>query len=276
MVKDSSAIAPALLVALLVFSVLWSMDNTSIGQSVKCRLFNDLSACVHAALSQPGAPAANGGAPSVPPPSESPEQRAARLAAEQQRRLGEAVTTASFFVGIAIDEVQSNARALTSAASDMAGAVADVSNSANSGMKDAYAEVKAKSQVRPMDDSAQSDVCSALDGVGYARSDVDYQVEGFDSAKESYSSALADRAGYLSTLRTRATALEAALAADNGNVIPEHTAADVDAALSSAESAAKEAATKAAEATSDLKALVKTADSWVAKSRRLAATVASC
>ncbi len=273
MVRDSSAIAPVLLVLLLVVSGIWALDNTIPGQTLKCRVMNDLSACVHVAMTGPGAPAA---IPSSPPPSESPEQRVARLALEAQQRLDADIITASFSVGIAIDNLTENADALTSAASDMAGAVKDVSLSANSGMKRAYAEVKAKTGVRPMDKSARSDVCSALDGVDDARSDVDSQIEGFDSAKDAYVSALSDRAGYVSSLRAAVVELETAVAADNGGVIPEHTATDSDAAVTSAESAAKAAATYAAKAISDVKALVKTAGSWVAKSRKVAVTVASC
>ncbi len=273
MVRDSSAIAPVLLVLLLVVSGIWALDNTIPGQTLKCQVMNDLSACVHVAMTGPGAPAA---IPSPPPPSESPEQRVARLALEAQQRLDADVITASFSVGIAIDNIKSNTDALTSAASDMAGAVKEVSNWANAGMKRAYAEVKAKTQVRPMDDSAQSDVCSALDGVDTARADVDSRVDDFDSAKDAYASALSDRAGYVSSLRAAVVELESALAANTAGVIPENTAADADAALSTAESAAKEAATNAANATTDVKALVKIADSWVSKSRKVAATVASC
>ncbi len=273
MVRDSSAIAPVMLVLLLVVSGIWALDNTIPGQTLKCQVMNDLSACVHVAMTGPGAPAA---IPSPPPPSESPEQRVARLALEAQQRLDADVITASFSVGIAIDNIQDNADALTSAASDMAGAVKEVSNWANAGMKRAYAEVKAKTQVRPMDDSAQSDVCSALDGVDTARADVDSRVDDFDSAKDAYASALSDRAGYVSSLRAAVVELESAVAANSAGVIPEHTAADANAALSSADSAAKAAATNAAKATTDVKALVKTANSWVAKSRKLAAAVASC
>ncbi len=273
MPKDSSAIAPALLVVLLVISGLWALDNTTPGQIFMCRAFNDLSGCVHAGMTGPRAPVA---VPSSPPPSESPEQRAARFALEAQQRLDADVITASVSVGIAIDNIKGNADALTSAASDMAGAVKDVSASANTGMKRAYTAVKAKTQVRPMDKSARSDVCSALEGVDTARADVDSQVDGFDSAKDAYASALSDRGGYVSTLRAAMTDLESAIAANTAGVIPENTAADADAALSSAESAAKVAATNATKATSDVKALVKTADSWLAKSRKLGATVASC
>ncbi len=273
MVRDSSAITPVLLVLLLVVSGIWALDNTIPGQTLKCQVMNDLSACVHVAMTGPGAPAA---VPSPPPPSESPEQRVARLALEAQQRLDADVITASFSVGIAIEDVRTNADALTSTASDMAAAVKDVSQSANSGMKRAYAEVKAKTQVRPMDKSARSDVCTALSDVDTARADVDSQVDGFDSAKADYASALSDRAGYVSGLRAAMANLETAVAADVAGVVPEHTASDGDAALASADGAAKLAATKAATATSDLKALARTANAWVSKSRKLAATVASC
>ncbi len=273
MPKDSSAIAPVLLAVLLVISGIWVLNNTTPGQAFMCQAFNDLSGCVHAGMTGPRAPAP---VPSSPPPSENPEQRAARLALEAQQRLDADVITASFSVGIAIDNVKDNTDALTSAANEMAAAAKDVSNSANSGMKAAYTEVKAKIQVRPMDKSARSDVCSALDGVDSARSDVDYQVDGFDSAKDGYASALSDRGDYVSSLRAAVAELESAVAANTAGVIPENTAADGDAAVSSAESIAKAAATNAAKATSDVKAFVKTADSWVAKSRKLAATVASC
>lgn len=279
--KARSVLAPAILAALLVFGGMWAMDNTLVGQSVKCRVFNDLGACLIVALSQPAAPPTNGGDTYVgdayvPPPTDSPEERAARLATDQQHRLDAAVTSASSTVGSAIDDVRANADALTSSASDMAGAVRNVSNSANTSMREAYAELKTKTQVRPMDDYAQSDVCYALSDVDYARSDVDYQVDGSDYAKDPYASALSDRVGYMSSLLAAVTQLEAAVAADNGSVIPQYAAADGKGALSSAESAAKAAATKAAKATSDVKALVKTANSWVTKSRKLAAMVASC
>ncbi len=276
-VNGRSVLASALLAVVFIAAGMWALNNTTIGLNIKCRVFNDLGACVIMALTEPVSPTTGGGGPVyAPPPTESPEQRAAREAAEEQVRRDAAVQDASSALASAIDDLSSNADDLMSGAADMASSVKDLATSVDDGMSSAYSKLKGQTRVRPMDEFAQNDVCFALNDVEYARNDVDYAVNDVGYAEDPYTSALSDRLGYVSAVQDAIVNLNAAVAADGGRVSPQYTEADADAALSSSASAAKAAGSKADQATGDVAALVKAANDWMTRARRLAATVASC
>lgn len=270
----SSVLASALLAVILIVAGSWALNNTAVGLNIKCRVFNDLGACFIVALTEPVVPN-SGGNTYVPPPTETPEERAAREAAEEQARLDAAVQDASSALGRAIDDLLGNADELMGGADDMTSAVAGVGSSAD-GMQSAYTALKDQTRVRPMDDFAQNDVCFALNDVGFARSDVDFAVNGFEFAKDPYTTTLESRTGYIAAVQPAVARLNAAVNANPRGVSPQQTAFDADAALSSASTKAKAAAIKAGEAKAQVTALVKSADAWMKKARKLAASVASC
>lgn len=275
-VNARSVLASALLAVILIVAGSWALNNTSIGLNIKCRVFNDLGACLIVALTEPYTPSTSGGGNTyVAPPTESPEQRAAREAAEEQARLDAAVQDASSALGDAIDDVSSNADDLKSDAADMASSVDDVRSSL-ADMQSSYNDLTTETEVKPMDDVEQGQVCVALGQVEVARGQVEVSVEQFSIARDPYDSTLADRAGYVSAVQSAAADLELANKADLTGASLQHTVADADAALSSAASTAKAAASKAAKAKTDVASLVKSADALMSKARGLAATVASC
>lgn len=201
---------------------------------------------------------------------------AERAAAEEQARRDAAVQNASAALGNAIDALSSNADVLEGSAANMASAVEHVAGSIDDGMQLAYERLRGWTQVQPMDDVAQGNVCVALGDVEVARGDVDVAVGDVEVAEDPYKSALSDRSGYVSAVQAAVTDLNAAVAADEGGVSPQYAATDAGARLSSAASTAKAAATKADKAKADVASLVKSADALMSKARKLAATVASC
>ena len=56
----------------------------------------------------------------------------------------------------------------------MAAAVDGVSKAVDDGMRGAYVALRDQTQVRPLDDFAQNDVCFSLNDVEFALNDVEY------------------------------------------------------------------------------------------------------
>lgn len=283
--KGSSVLASAVLAAVLVFGGLWALDNTAVGLRIKCQVFNDVGACFVAALIQPTSPTTNDYVVDddlyVAPPTESPEERAAREAAEAQERRDAVVRDASAALGSAIDDLTAHADELATTAEDMPAAVRDVEESVDTGMSEAYGSLKDATEVRPMDDYAQLDVCYALNEVEYARNDVDYSVNGFEYAEGPYTTALDDHADYVVAVEAAMADLAAAEAANpdgivTGSSTAPYTVEDGQAGLDDAEDAAKKTGAKASSARADIETLVASADEWMAKAQRLAAKFASC
>ncbi len=275
-VKAGSVLATALLAALLLVGGSWFLNNTVAGLNIKCRVFNDLGACFVVALTQPIVPSGDsGGDTYVPPATESPAERAQREAAEAQARLDAATRDAASALGFAMDDLAGNAGDLEGAASDMASAVGDVAGSLDD-MQSSYSDLKTETEVRPMDDVEQGQVCVALGQVDVARGQVDVALSQFEIAEGPYKSALTDRAGYVRAVQSGVATLNAAVAANPTGVAPQYTAAAAEAALSFAAARARIASGKADQARADVAKLVKAADALRAKARTLAATVASC
>ncbi len=271
-----SVLASALLAALLLVGGSWFLNSTAPGLDIKCRVFNDLGACVVVALTQPIVPSGgNGGGTYVPPATESPAERAQREATEAQARLDAATRDASSALGLAMDNLATNTGDLDGAASDMASAVDDGASSLDD-MQSSYSDLKTETGVRPMDDVEQSQVCVALSQLDVARSQVDVALSQFEVAEDPYKSALTDRSAYVEAVESGVATLNAAAAANPTGVAPQYTAAAVEAALASAAATAKIASGKADQASADVSKLVKAADALWAKGRTLAATVASC
>lgn len=278
--RGTSVLASAILAAVLVFGGLWALDNTSIGLRIKCQVFRDVGACFVVALTEPVAPTVPGPLDQAPP-TETPEQRAAREAAEEQERRDQAVRDASAALGRAIDDLTSNADDLTSGAADMAATVSDVRDSVNDGMKSSYSDLVKLTKVQPMDDVAQGDVCVGVGDVEVARGDVDVAGGDFEVAEGPYDAALEDRSGYVAAVQSAMADLQAAEAANpdglmSGSSTAPFTVDDGQAAIASADQAAQAAAAKAAKAKADVAALVKSADAIMSKANKLGRTVGGC
>ncbi len=281
--KGTSVLATAVLAAILVFGGLWALDNTAVGLNIKCRFFNDFGACLIVALTEPASPSdgGSGGYTYEPPPTESPEERAAREAMEARQRRDAAVRRASAALGLAIDDLSNNADELKDAAADMASAVTGVVGSVDEGMQEAYGALKDQTEVQPMDAFAQNDVCFALNDVTFARNDVEFAVNDFGFAEDPYLTALEDRPGHVAAVKAAIADLNAAVAANpdgigTGSSTAPYTAEDGQDALVRTDLTAQAAETQAAQARADVAALLKSADEWMSEAIVLAATVAGC
>jgi len=278
--KGSSVIASAVLAAILVFGGLWVLDKTAVGQNIKCRLFNDFGACLIVALTEPASPR-DGVGGYQPPPTESPEERSAREAAEAQERRDAAVRNASAALGTAIDDLSNNADELKNGAADMSPAVAGVAGSVDEGMREAYGALMDQTEVRPMDDFAQNDVCFALNDVTFARNDVEFALNDFGFGEDPYVTALDDRPGYVVAVKAAIADLNATVAANpdgigTGSSTAPYTAEDGQDVLAKTDLTAKAAEAQAAKARADVAALLESADQWMSEAIRLASTVADC
>jgi hypothetical protein len=277
-VKGSSVLASALLAVVLVFAGMWALDNTAVGLSIKCRVFNDLGACFLDALTQPYTPPAI--TPVQPQATETSEERAAREAAEEQERRDEAVREADYALGQAIDALTSNADDLSSSAADIASSVDDVRD-AVSDMDSAYDDFIAETNVRPMDDYQKGSVCAELGYVEAALGGVEASQGGFDAAFTPYDWALSERADTVAAVEIAMEDLSAAVAANpdgivTGSSTAPYSAEDAQAALDQTAQAADASATKAAKAKSGLASLLKSANKLMSKANATGTSVAQC
>jgi hypothetical protein len=279
--KGTSVLATAVLAGVLVFGGLWAMDNTAVGLNIKCRVFNDLGACLIVALTEPASPVDSNGGWYEPAPTESSAERAAQEAVEAQAQRDAAVRQASAALGSAIDDLSNNAGELESGAADMAAAVARVADSVAEGMQEAYGALKDQTEVQPMDDFAQNDVCFALNDVTFARNDVEFALNDFGFAKDPYMTALEDRPGHVAAVKAAIADLNATVAANpdgigTGSSTAPYTAEDGQDALAKTDLMAKAAEALAAKARADVAALLESADERVSEAIGLAAAVADC
>jgi hypothetical protein len=257
------------LVAVLLVGGNWLLDNTDGGRQLKCQLLNDPRACVVTYLAAPGS------GPFAPAASESPEERARRLAAGEQSRLDAEVRLASAALAAAKGDltintslVQDSTVDLISAVGGLTVAVQDLQNSVNT--------LAAATKVRPMNGTAQARVCADLGLVELAHSSVDAQRASWDAANARYQAKSAARAATLDKLMAATDRLRSGLAANPAGPPPEHTVAEAENAISEALATADAATAAAGQAQSAAAASTASADSLVTQSRSLAAGVASC
>lgn len=276
--KGSSVVASALLSVAIIVVGLWALNNTSIGLNIKCRYLNDLGACFLVVLTEPTGPSRNRpeGFEFVPPPTESPAERAIREAAARQAKLDDDVREASTGLASAVDDLAANTQELKTAAEEMTVGLESLERSVLEGMRDAIDVLKGQTRVRPMDEFAMNDVCFALNDVEFARNDVDLALNDVEFDSYPFETASEARAGYVAAVRSAIASLERAIAANPDGERPSIAVESGTRALAESARVAKSAASATGSASDVVARLTREADAAMSEAKQIANKVATC